>query len=441
MIVVLLIVSCLLTIVSLYINKKDLVSPAFLFCAAFTFAIAWATVYADKWGFTLHMNTFWVIAGGLLEFVLVSAAVRWFMAKTHTNQITNTKQELIYLQIPIIVKCLIIAFEVLIVAATLFGIMRIMAADWFSLMSAITEYRDAMLFLGEEMQTLPTWVGLGRLFVLALGYWFLYVFINNWIIKRNDYLSLIISILAMLSSMTLGSRGDAFFMVVSAVVLYVVLKNKQQGFRKAIKLRTIIVILLIGIIALLSFKWTAVAIGRVADFELGEYIAIYCGAEIMNLDTFMQEVHYPTRIFGGQTFINMVLWLGPYFGINTEGYTLELPFRWANGYNMGNVYTTFYPYIYDFGIIGLVVLVGLMAFLVQWNYERVKRSKIGEKPRLSILVYEYMSACIVFSFFSNKFYEVMFTQNFVRIVILWLFCNWFCCSFVHRIRIGGRRLL
>ena len=440
MIYSLFVTACILTVSSFFVNKRDLISPSFLFCAAFTFAIAWATAYSSKWDLQLHWNTYFVIAGGMAEFVVVSGLVQWWMGRIHGKRIIQKKRKLNYIYISPWIKAIIILFSLFIIVATVIGIIRIMSSNLANIMIAITQYRDMGLFEGKTVRALPSWINFGRTMITALGYWFLYVFINNMILKKRDILSLIIVVISAASTLTSGARGDVFFMIVSAVVIYVALKNKQMGFRKSIKIKTLIGILVIGLIVLFTFQWTATAIGRVADFKLADYIAIYCGAEIKNLDMFLQENHMSTHIWGGQTFYSLVHWLGPIFGIKTEGYSLDIPFRSVNGFNLGNVYTTFYPYIYDFGMWGVVVLVGLMALLVQWNYERVKRAPIREKPGLCMLMYEYMSASVVFSFFSNKFYEVQFSENFVRIIIIWLLCNWFFCSFMPKVGMKGKKL-
>lgn len=438
MIVVLLFVACMLTLFSFAVNRRDWISPSFIFCAAFTFAIAWAAAFAENWGLKLHMNTFWVIAGGMTEYVLVSAAVQWWMRKKSGYRVVRRKQELVYIEIELWKKIAVILIAVVATVATVVYTVRIMSYSMSNAMAAITAYRDASLFAHKTMESLPGWVGILRLLVAGMGNWFVYVLVNNTLVRKKvDFLLLAIVVLCMLSSMTTGSRGDALFMAEAAVAVFVLLKNKQTGFFKSIRFKTLLKILTLGLVLLFTFQWTAVAIGRVADFALADYIAIYCGAEIANLDMFLQEVRPASEIWGGQTFINIVLWLGPYLGIDPSSYSLDLPFRSANGYNLGNVYTTFYPYIYDFGYLGMIILVGLMAMLVQWNYERAKRVQIKRYPSFSILLYSYIFGTVFFSFFSNKFYEYLFSSTFFYTVIIWWLCNYLFCKVHLKIKVSG----
>ena len=425
MIYALLVVACLLTIASFLLNRRDYIAPSFVFCAVFTFAIAWAAAFADSWNFELHANTFWVIAGGMTEYVVVSAVVQSFSGAVYGKRRVRTKQQLKYIYIPTWKKLIAIFVEVAAILGTVLGIVRIMSASLSNAMVAITQYRDAGLFFGKTMEALPWWVGILRLMATAMGYWFMYVYINNMLVKKHDILTLIVVVLAIFTTLTTGARGDMLFMLVSAVAVFVVLSNKKTGFRKAIKIKTVLLLLAGGIAVLFTLKWSAELIGRTVDFNIADYIAIYCGAEIMNLDIFLQEYHMPTSIWGGQTFINIVPTMGQLLGFNTKGYSLILPFRSSNGYELGNVYTTFYPYIYDFGYMGVVVLVGLMALFTQWNYECVKRVEIDKAPPMSILVFEYIIGAVFFSFFSNKFYEYVANETFLRLIIIWVFMNYF----------------
>ena len=46
------------------------------------------------------------------------------------------------------------------------------------------------------------------------------------------------------------------------------------------------------------------------------------------------------------TFYTSINWIGDHFGIANFVYQLDLPFRYANGVLMGNVYTTLYAFYY-----------------------------------------------------------------------------------------------
>ena len=338
-------------------------------------------------------------------------------------------------------KVVVLIIEVITSAATVIGIVRIMSTNLSQAITAIGEYRSLSMFSDETIQALPAWINVLRSAVLALGYWFLYVLINNFILKKWDFLTLAIVLLAAITSMTTGSRGNAFFMVISAIVMYLLLKKKQTGFRKGIRLKTFLIILMVLVLVLVNSQTIANLVGRGAE-EMNpiEYISIYCGAQIMNLDTYLQGNMTPSNIWGGQTFINAVTWLGPILGLDIEHYELDLPFQRANGLNLGNVYTTFYPFIYDFGYIGVFVMTALMALISQWIYERAKRAAFKKTAAFSVILYCYISASIFFSFFSNKFYEQVCNIWFIRSIIIWWLSNMLFCRMHLKLGRKTRRM-
>ena len=105
------------------------------------------------------------------------------------------------------------------------------------------------------------------------------------------------------------------------------------------------------------------------------------------------------------------------------GYALVLPFQKIGNFSLGNVYTTFYPYIYDFGYVGIPILVTIMAVVSQLFFELAKREKISQVPGIMTLIYGYIFPTIVQVFFSNKFYEDLLDIKFIKICILWILYN------------------
>lgn len=61
LIYLLFIILIILLVFEFLYNKKDIMEPAFLFCASFAIASFVACIYANKWNLNLHLNTFLVI--------------------------------------------------------------------------------------------------------------------------------------------------------------------------------------------------------------------------------------------------------------------------------------------------------------------------------------------------------------------------------------------
>ena len=104
----------------------------------------------------------------------------------------------------------------------------------------------------------------------------------------------------------------------------------------------------------------------------------------------------------------------------------------------GNIYTTFYAYIYDFGYIGVIIWPLIMGFISQRIYKKARKSILNDDKRVktSVIVYGYLFYMLAFSFFSNKFYEGFFTISFVKIFLLWTILSYL----FNNLDTGGRKL-
>lgn len=94
----------------------------------------------------------------------------------------------------------------------------------------------------------------------------------------------------------------------------------------------------------------------------------------------------------------------------------------------GNVYTTFYAYLYDFGVTGVIVLMILMGLISQVLYQKAtKPSKRNRRYSINlwIIVYSYVFYSLAFSFFSNKFYEGIVSIQFIKYLVFWAMVRYF----------------
>lgn len=440
MIYLLLLVLVLLCVISFFVFKKDIISPAFIFSLGFTIASVFAVIYAKKWELGLHLNTFLVISLGVAEFLTVSYAVHFIFKKINEKKIKESSQssceknESGYIKVNRIMECLYLIFILIISSVYLYYIVKSVDGNFSSFTSvfeAMSKY-DSVLKFSDQSISLPFIITNLELLVIASGYWFIYIAINNYLYtKKVNIVEIFIIIVSIVSSMLSGSRTVAFMMLFAAITIFIVLMQKKKNDNNIFTFKFARNILILGCIFISVFYFSAMAWGRVAKDDKMYYFAIYCGAEIKNLDMFLQDDFVGNnKIWGSQTFYSIVQTLIKKVGINDhQGYKLDLPFRNINGLNLGNVYTTFYPYIYDFGYIGEFWLVLIMAIISQLVYELTKNAKQKNYPSLSILVYSNIVNCLILSFFSNKFYENIIAMDMIKKIIFWTILSFIFCRF------------
>ena len=429
MIYVLMLYAIILTMLCLIINRKDILSPAFLFCVGFAFAICWAAAFSEKWGFNMHSNTFLSISLSMTVFVFTAKITQFIFHKAKING----HSKLIEIRIEKWKMLAYIGIEIGIMCLSLIDVLGSLSSfNIVEIGAAITSYR-ASINNGMHMNTMPGLDTL-RTVVLALGYWFIYTIINNFILtKKIRLLQVFIVVIAMLSSLITGGRGDAIYMLLSIPVLYVILRNLHTGTFLRINFKIVHRVLIISVLVLILLWYSSIWI-RGQEFSVMDYLSIYCGAEIMNLDMNLQEAIGPSQIWGGQTFFNLVHWWGPLLGIDTSGYKLYNPYRYAKGYSLGNVGTMLHSFSFDFGYIGMIIMVIITAFWTQLLYENVKTVRTAGFPRVSVLLYQTVCCMLALSFFSNKLYETVFSQSYALYIFIWWLANLLFCRVRFKVK-------
>ena len=161
--------------------------------------------------------------------------------------------------------------------------------------------------------------------------------------------------------------------------------------------------------------------GRGNNLDAFEYLFIYAGAPIVNLDTFIKTNKIPLlhgvgqeKLLGAQTFKGIYQYASKWLHLN-----ISIPsgggFAYSNnGVEIGNVYTIFYKLLYDFGWIGCFILIAVMAMYYVKTYNRIVRRKSNKIVDMRVLLYAYLFNDLVMSAFSARFYETTCNSWLIR---------------------------
>lgn len=407
-----------------YVKWGSWISPSATFSLGFLICCSWAVAYSDIWELGLHFNTFCVIIGGLFTFFFIGILISLYYSRTQKPIIEGFE--------PIAIKIedwkliIVIFFELLGLIVTAREMMNAAGSNNLTYAmhyyNTITKFSDETIVFSHGRLIEFFWVN-----AQALGYWFGYIFANNLLLRKFSLLPFIIIILSVANCLLRGARTNAFYMAAVILCYYVFLLKKSNPNKfKKVRIKIIVIIAIILVLFVASFKQIGLLMGRTITSSAMDYVSMYVGAEIKNLDTFLQNIKHSDR-WGEQTFLAMYSWFKPYLGI-TEKLQLDLPDRYINGIWLGNVCTTFYPYVYDFGYIGVPILTGVMSIICHITYEKARRSKFRRYPIYSIVLYGFFWSSLALSFFSNKFYERSFSRTFVRILICWFFYKYIFCK-------------
>ncbi|WP_231944207.1 O-antigen polymerase [Actinobacillus pleuropneumoniae] len=285
---------------------------------------------------------------------------------------------------------------------------------------------------------IPLLYRIGNPITQGFGYLIVYIFIHNYVAtKRIDKLHLLIILLLCLNIILNGSRSPIFRIVTMMLITFYVLYNKQNNVRRGnIKflLKSLLIVIFSGtfFIALLSLM------GRENDLDMFHYIFIYVGAPLVNLDNYLAfrpDGSYAT-IFGEQTFRGLYAYIAKIISDESLIFPTIDQFTFSNnGLEIGNVYTTFYSFIYDFEYVGFIPLILIIALYYVFTYQRLKTRAIKtNKVHFSLFIYAYLFNDLIMLAFSNRFYTTVLDIGFIKIVIFSYICH---LLFVHRSKIKG----
>lgn len=433
---ILLIILLFFILWSCYIfNEYDYIAPSFIFCFTFFMSACDAVINLKIWKTTLSINTVMIIVGGIITFTICSLIVHFFFKYIKEKQIRYVCEK--ERRVPNLIICKrwkLYAFLILQIM-TIYMVIREMkivtsqyGADG-SLASAVNLYQYLSKFttLDVSFSNVVTYL---YIMVTISGYVWGYIIIQNYIYyKKLDYLVIFNFLISFISSFVTGSRGNGVQMILALIVVYFcILKQVKVSQIKQFKI--IMRVICIVFFMILSFESIAGLMGRDDSLKLFEYISVYLGAPIKNLDNFIHDFKKPSNIWGIDTFSMQINWLISHFNINLVTEPINGDMQYINGYNLGNVYTAFKSYISDFGYIGVVYCTALMAIIIQLLYEiiLVENRKGLLKNNIDCLkiVYGYLFVNMSFSFFSNKFYEtftITFIERIFFIVLIAIFID------------------
>lgn len=422
----------ILTISAYYLNGKELIAPSFLFSVAFLVASFFALLNGEKWGYNLNNSTYFVIVLGILEFIIISYIIR-IIFRTHPNGINKANtdhtvfinnRKLIYVEI----------IQFIFVFVIIWNVKKVTGQSDITKAVNMLNY-SANGFIGMSYE-LPTYAKLMQNFNFAVGIFGEYLFIKELVENRKFKIIFFIEVLFALSgSLLSGSRGGTLIAIVSLLVFYMLIQQKRIDWNPRKNLISILLVIIISAIVLFLFKQTTTWVGRGEETRSSfDYISIYMGAEIKNLDLFINNGMFPikTELFGQQTFVTIYYFLIKHLNYPAQTYNLVLPFQSVNGYGLGNVYTVFYPWLYDFGYSGILFLTLIMASISEIIYEISIKSSQNIAPYIRLFYGGTVAPCIVFSFFSNRFFEAMNIITIIVTIVIYWFINHFLVKEINK---------
>lgn len=404
----------ILLLFSIIAFKRDLCAPAFLFTAGFWISSFWLAFFANQWKLTNSKLPFLLI-GGIISFSLgcwiiqllskkVSKQTNYYVGELYKFDISNSK---------IFIFSII---EILFSAISFYCLYKNTGSS--NLIVAMGLYYNAnkygLLAYNSSLLKIIQYLNLGMMYFTE------YVILSRLVSKQKNKFNIYVLFgETLIVSLMQGTRTIMFMGIISGVVMVFLLKGKANGWRSNINLkiigRLILVVIFLGILLNVSLFFTGRDTG---EYTIVQTISAYLGAPIKNLDSFLNDnLTNSNKIFGIATFSQIYEKL---YNI-THNSVFKVPdlylYRWIGSEGLGNVYTTFMPFYYDFGIFGTWIMSFILGCVCQKIYSGLKNSWKIKQYNKDIIIYSYIAFAIAFSFFSNKFFEIVISVSFIYVLM------------------------
>lgn len=423
------------------ISKKELIPPEVVYILGFIPSAVFLIPFYNKWNVSLSISTLIVIIGGGLLFIIASRITllfdgrnrkkRWNKVKIANGFVIGKKIDTTNFCIKKWKLMLCILFELVTIFLLFMHVRNV--GGGASLSSMFFNYRIAST---ESYVAIPTLTQASRVASIAIGYVSLFVLLNKLLLRQfkrtSTFLLCVAVILGIVTTLMLANRGDTIKLIFAGVVQYLIISirinNNRLPWKKLFRIG------IGGIIFLLLFQQFGKLVGRTfLSFNIIDYIGIYLSAPIKNLDTYLNSKEFlwfnPVGIEKSQTLISITNFLAVKFNlpIYHSQYT-EFGYQFVGNYELGNCYTSYAAYLYDFGYMGIVIYTSVMALISQLIYISAKRGlKNIDKDAIpiSLIIYCILFFEIFFSFFSYTFYQNVFHIGFIRQILFMYLFKWF----------------
>lgn len=413
--------------VSFIICEKDIMHPAVVFNIFFLISELTCICFMHEYSIVLHYRTVFVLGMGELIFLAISIMSRYVKAKVHRNLYEELVPSVIKVDKKfkiIILLCQIISILSFLYYLRIISLKYAGSAD--SIGNMINLYDQANKFFSKELATVPIPLAyrVSNPLGVAGAHIFLYILINNWIVTRKVDKYCLLSVILLIGIYTLnGSRTPIFRLITIALILYYILYFKKK--LKKINPRFFLKLVVFAIITVFILQAMLYITGRLSSngkFKLTDFLFVYLGAPIVNLDNWLMNPIKVEKFYipGVHVFSQIFSIIENVFHIaNLHGGNILLFQSNSDGKFLGNVYTMYYPFVYDFGMLGVIPLTAIIAFYYCFTYDRMFKKQISsQKVCLRLFFYSYLFNDLIMSIFSARFFETILDIGTIKLFII-----------------------
>lgn len=397
-----------LLIFSYRLFNKDIATPAMLFTLGMCACSVNLLNFINIWDVRIHQNTLALVLGGCFFLTLGSYfTYRNIRMKCRTTKTADNNPLFI---INVNTLKFIALFQVVL------SLIRIYFLTKYYGMGSLAEnlYAHTLAIKGgNPEEAIHFSLGIGFLISMAESVGGVLAFLLPIYMRfgkkyKIQILWLVINlIIYLIASLLSSGRTAMLHTIVTLGSFYLISFVKQK---RALNIKFIFKWVIVAFVFLATFQQVGFLIGREnTDQSAFDVVGVYCGAQILNLDDYINGLNtYQSKYFGETTFRGFYNVLDRDFNlldfdVNITDYLL---FNDRKGYQLGNVATAFQTYYIDFGFWGTYIICFLIGMFMQKLYMNIKISNDLDTGVFSVSTYIFI--VIISSMFMSFFAESFF---------------------------------
>jgi len=423
----------------LYAVRGDYIHPCAIILEVYLLSVFFLVTEIKKWEAYISEGTFSIIFLGLTVYIIVAIVTTEFSKvrfkfTSHKTKIQKNKSHINEQREVDIVEPINLIFNLLaisVVFVTYRDIANIAASiGSFSEFGKMVSIFHTAAVRGELERGVSKFSSYGSTILTAISYIYLYIVIQNIILRKRKKkiwyaIRIFPIIMYMLYSIIIGSRNPILQLFFAGITIAFIMRRKYYLKDRKFEIYSAIKIVIFGSIVLFAFSNIREIVGRTSDLDTWDYIAKYVGAPIKLFDMLVLSGNHNTSgIWGKETFINIWRFIGQKIGNQTlANLLMNKEWRTINGFSLGNVYTAFREYYYDFGITGVVILTAIHSFIFNNVYRKLNSRQHRISPStidFSILLYAYFAQCLFYFSIDDRFYQAYLSYGTLRTIIVML---------------------
>lgn len=417
LIYLLFILMSIITLIGIYIFNFDFLEPCNLFNIAMTTSMLFSILNVDRWDLFVGSYTCILVLIGMMSFLIGDIFCGYNCFKFYKQIKPLDKDMLLNIS-----KFKFLILNILITVLLYFSFMEVynLSLQVGNIDGICGMFKAVRYPLERGEISFSRWQNYRYYVVMIFAYISIYIFVSNFVLLNKVKIKYCYPVMVcfMFCILSTGRESMLHLIIYTALIwsLFVLKKNIYSNVakRKIIK---------IGVFTLFLFLSLFLIIGILTGKGLADnrssfvILSHYLGLSFPAFDKFLMSIIVEERYIANHTLI------GIYSNLNSIGFELPkvkifLPFVEFEGVNT-NVYSAFMRYYWDFGIIGMGIVLFVFGTIFSYLYNYFK---YVSNNLFAMLFYASFAGFIILSFHDEKFLLWIISTATIYKILLFYLC-------------------